>query len=106
VNTPRHFEIRADHDGVLWLSGELDLEQMDMFGAIATASLNGQRQVILELSGLTFLDSSGIRAILRFADLVPEGIILRNPSDNVSKVLEIAGVGDLADVRLEGGSTN
>jgi anti-anti-sigma regulatory factor len=51
-------EIRSDHDGVLWLSGEFDLAGMEPFLRTATANVDGGREVILDLSELTFLDSS------------------------------------------------
>jgi hypothetical protein len=55
----------------------------------------------LDLSELTFLDSSGIRAILRFADFVcPKGVFLRNPSESVRTVLGMAGVEGLIGVTV------
>ena len=87
MSTPRSFEIRTDGGGMMWLAGELDLAQMDTFIETVAAGTDGRRQIVLELSELTFLDSSGIRAILRVAQLVPDGVILRNPRENVRAVL-------------------
>jgi len=99
-SSPR-FAIRTDAEGVLWLSGELDLSQMDVLAETAAATLNGQRMIVLELSDLTFCDSSGIRAILRLAQTVPDGVMLRNVRDNVKTVLEIAGVDGASGVRVD-----
>lgn len=101
MNGPRPFEIRHDAEGVLWLSGELDLAEVDAFTEAARGNVDGQREVVLELSDLTFLDSSGIRAILQFASEVPHPIVLRNPSETVRKVLSIAGVDERTGVRVE-----
>jgi anti-anti-sigma regulatory factor len=70
MDTKHQFEVRSDADGVLWLSGELDLAQMDSFIRTATANVDGQREVVLDLSELVFLDQAGIGAIMRFADIV------------------------------------
>jgi anti-anti-sigma factor len=98
---PRPFEIRVDAEGVLWLSGELDLEQASGLAQVAAQHLDGQRSVVLDCSQLTFVDSSGIRAILRFASDVPEYVVLRNPRPNVRGVLAIAGIDETLGVRIE-----
>jgi anti-anti-sigma factor len=96
------FEVHTDDDGVLWLSGELDFAEADSFVQRASANLDSQRELVLEMSDLTFLDSSGIRAILGFAALVPDkGVVIRNPSGHVRKILEIAGVTVEMGVRIE-----
>ena len=99
--TPPGFEVRTDRDGILWLSGELDFEQMDRFAQMTMASVDGQREIVLELSGLSFLDSSGIRAILQFASTVPKGVVLRNPRSNVQQVLQIVDIAAHDSIRLE-----
>jgi anti-anti-sigma factor len=99
--TKAPFEVRTDAEGVYWLSGELDLSQADAFLQTSTAHLDGQADVVLECSGLTFLDSSGIRAFLTFASQAPGVLVIRNASPTVRKVLEIAGVGQHTGVRIE-----
>jgi anti-anti-sigma factor len=102
VNRARPFEIRSDAEGVLWLFGELDLAQVDAFRDSASANVDGQREVVLEMSALTFLDSSGIRAILQFGAQVPHrAVVIRNPPDNVRRVLAIAGIDERTGVRIE-----
>jgi anti-anti-sigma factor len=102
VKNPTHpLTIRCDQDGVLWLSGEFDLAEMERFLRTATAQVDGRREVVLDLSELTFLDSSGIRAILRFADFVcAKGLFLRDPSESVETVLTITGVDGLTGVTV------
>jgi anti-anti-sigma factor len=104
MDTKHQFEVRSDADGVLWLSGELDLAQMDSFIRTATANVDGQREVVLDLSELVFLDQAGIGAIMRFADIVCQrGVALRNPRENVRTVLSIAGVARKSGLRIEDG---
>jgi anti-sigma B factor antagonist len=86
---------------VLCLIGELDLsnathvaEEFDQQDAPMTA-------VVVDLNGLTFCDSSGIRALGRIARRcdareVPLSIVGARPS--VRRVLEIAGVAEMFHV--------
>lgn len=100
-NETHPLEIRCDRDGVLWLSGEFDMAEMERFLRTATAQVDGRRQVVLDLSGLTFLDSSGIGAIVRFANLVcGKGLFLRNPSERAGTILAMAGIDGLTGVTV------
>jgi anti-anti-sigma factor len=95
------FEVRPDSRGVLWLSGELDLVVADAFVKRAMASLDGQPELVLDCSGLTFLDSSGLRAMLALSSQAGgRPVVVRNAPEHVRKVLEIAGVARLG-VRVE-----
>ncbi len=98
MDTPHDFEMRPDSEGVMWLSGELDMANADSFLERTMGHLDGQPTAVLDLSALTFVDSSGIRAILRMVRT--EGVVVRNPQPNVRNVLEIAGV-DALGVRID-----
>src|SRR3954449_5351672 len=92
TNQTHPLQIRCDRDGILWLSGEFDMAEMERFLRTATAQVDGRRQV-LDLSGLTFLDSSSIGAIVRFANFVcAKGLFLRNPSERAGAVLPVASI--------------
>jgi len=95
------FEVRADREGVVSLVGEFDLAEADAFLEWVGANVDGQREVVLDCSALTFLDSSGIRAIVTFASQGPGSVVIRRPSPNVRKVLEIAGVDEAIGVKVE-----
>jgi anti-anti-sigma factor len=100
-NQTHPLAIRCDRDGVLWLSGEFDMAEMERFLRTVTAQADGQREVVLDLSELTFLDSSGIGAILRFAHFVcAEGLFLRNPSESVGTVLAMTCIDKLSGVTV------
>jgi anti-anti-sigma factor len=95
------FEVRASGEGVVSLVGEFDLAEADPFLEWVRANVNGQEEVILDCSALTFLGSSGIRAILTFASQAPGSVVIRNPSPTVQKVLEIAGVDEAIGVKVK-----
>jgi len=94
------FEIQIDADGVTWLRGELDLSNADSLLERVSSRLDATVPVV-DASGLTFLDSSGIRAIVQMAQDCGRTLIFRNPPENVRKVLEIAGVNETMGVRIE-----
>jgi len=87
---------------VLALTGELDphtapllQEQID---AVRSSSGDaGPTTVVLELSGLTFIDSSGLRVVISTQKaLAADGgrLVLRNPSETARRLLEITGLVD------------
>jgi anti-anti-sigma factor len=84
----------------LRLYGEFDLACRERFDAeLALIGENGIRELVIDLAGLTFLDSSGIRILLdtkRFA--ARDGLelsVIPPPSGQVRKVLDMTGVIDV-----------
>ena len=96
----RPFEVRLDADGVVWLSGELDMATVNSFSDRVMGNVRGP-QALLDLSDLTFVDSSGIRAILRLAQQCGQGVVLRNVPQNVRDVLAVAGIDATIGVRID-----
>jgi anti-anti-sigma factor len=95
------FAVRADPEGVLWLSGEFDLAALDVFRAVVGSVLDAQRELVIDLSELTFLDSTGIRAILVVADQVGGGVVIRRPTPPVRRVLDLVGLDGRRGIRIE-----
>lgn len=95
------FAVRADSAGVLWLTGELDIAAIDEFQATVDAVLDAQREVVLDLSELTFLDSTGIRAFLIVAGKVGGGVVLRKPTPFVRRVLDLTGIEGRLGIRID-----
>ena len=94
------FDARGDADGVLWISGEIDMAVSNRFEVAAAETLDGQREFVIDLSGASFLDSTGIRAILNTARNTDKGVCLRNPTPNVRKVLDITGIVGRHGIRI------
>jgi len=98
------------------LSGEIDLSNATALeGMITEAVPNTVRGVVLDLSGLTYIDSSGIRLLLSLAGRLRwrgQDLVLAAPPDaRCRRVLSMAGVGstvmlettvDAARARLRG----
>jgi anti-anti-sigma factor len=100
-----NFAVRRG-DGVYYLLGEFDLAQAGTFAKETEPALSGPDTVVLDLGGLTFIDSSGIRAIILLARRCGRrGIVLRFPRGEVAKVFGIVRLGDVPGISIEGGQT-
>jgi anti-anti-sigma factor len=77
----------------LRLSGELDLFSSTKLSD-ALADIGGNEPIHIDLSELTFVDSSGMGAILTFAGARrgPGRVVLMNPSEPVRRAMEICGL--------------
>ena len=110
---------RQDGSITLALSGELDLSTLDQLETAVDGGLDGAATVVLDLRELTFLDSSGLRAMLALqAGQREKGgrlVLVRGPR-RVHRVLELtkadeeleivsdpAEIGDERDVSTEPG---
>ena len=100
-------KIRAqdtDRELLLELSGDIDHHEArnalkDVEMAIDAAL---PRTLILDFSGVTFMDSSGIALILRSQQrmqLLDGSVILRNVPAQAKRVLDAAGIGRLVSIK-------
>ncbi len=92
-----------------YLSGELDHHTAkQMREAIDTAiELNMPTLLVLDFSGISFMDSSGIGLVMgRYRNLRKTGAALHinGAPPNIYKVMKLAGIEKLA--KLEGGQNN
>lgn len=105
VPRPAHLDITvaAGTQTVLALAGDLDPATAPVLeSAIADAAAqDGVERVVLDLGGLTFLDSSGLRIFVTAREaLAQQGaqLALRNPTANTSRLLDVTGLGEIIDV--------
>ena len=84
---------------VLDVRGEIDLESADRLWAhVERAIVSGQGDVVVDLSPVTFFDSAGLAVLIkahRRLNGTRRRVIVRRPSDNVRRVLDISGLSDL-----------
>ncbi|HWK26139.1 MAG TPA: STAS domain-containing protein [Solirubrobacter sp.] len=76
-------------DRLLVLYGELDIVTAPRLSALVDALRARRHAVALDLSEITFMDSTGL------ATLLAAGAELRRPSHAVRRVFELAGVARL-----------
>lgn len=102
--TVEPFAISVDGSGstaTLKLSGELDLSGVPAFDDALQAVDPGVTELVVDLAGLTFVDSSGIACFVRAHLERPDrSVVLRSPSATVRKVLEVVDLGHT--MRIEG----
>jgi stage II sporulation protein AA (anti-sigma F factor antagonist) len=97
-------DVSTGGDGavVVTLSGEFDLVSVATFDdALADVQAARPDRTVLDVSGLTFLDSSGINALLRATKALQSAggnVALRSPSTATRRILEIAHVTDLVAI--------
>jgi anti-sigma B factor antagonist len=96
---PPRFEclVEPDRDRVLVRpKGELDMATVpEVDRQIEEVTSNGFKQVVLDLSGLTFLDSTGLRLLIKWTqrcrqDGIDFSVLPGGPQ--VDRVLEISGI--------------
>lgn len=94
------FRIRTERDQSafrMFLSGELDLASADQLEQTLAAALVDRGAVVLDLEGLTFLDSSGIEVFMGAAQRAQAGggrFHIVN-SQKVQRVFEMTGTSSL-----------
>ena len=86
------FSIDVKDDGhVLIVApiGELDLATSPQVVEAFAARSNGHRALVCDVSGVTFMDSTGIQTLIRLADLEPQRFALRGRSQAVERLLAL-----------------
>lgn len=80
---------------VVSLRGELDISTSRQLDARLRSLLAQHKQVVLDLSELSFIDSSGLAVLIttaRAADMDGGGFAVRAVSESALRVLELSGV--------------
>jgi anti-anti-sigma factor len=92
-----------DGSPVVVVTGEIDMATAPMLGRELTAAIeSGDGPVVLDLSDVTFFDSSGLRvAIVAHRDLGEQGrrlAVVCNPEGHVRRTFALAGLADVLDL--------
>jgi anti-anti-sigma factor len=99
---PPTFDVAESADGVA-LRGEIDLAATDELRRRFEAVVTPGRHLVVDLSGVSFMDSSGIEALCvarRRALREGGSVSLRGPNPVVLRTLEITGVDALFEIDL------
>jgi anti-sigma B factor antagonist len=95
-------QITPTNDGFR-LEGELDMATADDLSQILVDASTNDDPIVLDFSGVSFMDSSGLRALLEGAGLPNERgpVVILDPSAQVRRVLDISIPGGIPglDVR-------
>jgi anti-anti-sigma factor len=86
------FSLEKDSDDRSFrLMGELDLASSDQLIEQVEPALNGEGDIRLDVAGLRFMDSCGIRALIVLCKSLGDRgkVILESPGGEVAKVLDL-----------------
>jgi anti-sigma B factor antagonist len=100
----QYLSVSTDADGTVIVQGEVDLYSAPVLErVVGDAVQGGDGDVVIDLSGVRFMDSAGLNILIRsFKPLNTQGrrLVLRSPQTAVRRTLELAGIVSL--VHLEG----
>jgi anti-sigma B factor antagonist len=91
--------ITTDTDGAVVVTGEIDMASGPLVES--AAAVTEGTPVVIDVSGVTFIDSSGLRSLLaisRAATAASTTVTLRGVGAEVARLLEITGTGSLFTV--------
>ncbi len=86
---------KTENPLVIGIRGEVDADNCGAMADQVLAVHQSDPEVLVDLSEMTFLDSSGISAFLELKTTVEEqdrSLRLTHPTDSVRRVLEITGL--------------
>jgi anti-anti-sigma factor len=77
------------------LIGEVDAAGIDALSQRLDPLPEGAGDLIIDLAGVTFIDSSGLRALIEVHQRAEQGdrrVVMSRPSASVSRLFEISGL--------------
>jgi anti-sigma B factor antagonist len=84
------------------LRGELDMASAVTFEDALSPVVQGGTQLVLDLEDLTFIDSSGLRALVQLSDQMNGSapLVLSNVPHGVQRLLDIVGLNTLPGIEV------
>ena len=95
-------ETRGDGLCVVGAAGDIDIAAAEEFLEVVRDLLNGCTAVEIDLGGVTFIDSSGLGALVRMrkeADDEQVSLYLTNVTAATDRLLRLTGLIDFFDIR-------
>ena len=93
-------QVTSGDEFVLVVSGELDAASADSFADAAYPHIHTARHLVFDLGSTSFMDSSGLKILATVAAARADsgGVLVRNPCQQIRRLLEVAGVSHLVTV--------
>jgi anti-sigma B factor antagonist len=89
--------------GVLGVAGEIDMASADEFRDRLLACLERSDSLEVDMAGVTFIDSSGLAALVRLrtdAEIAGKDVALVRVSSSTARLLELTGLQGLFGIEL------
>ena len=82
---------RAGDAIVVAAAGEIDLATIEDLQSIVDAAAAGAERVVLDLRAVTFIDSAGLRLVLRSSRAIGAFSVVRGPQE-VQRLFDLVGL--------------
>ena len=99
-------DARGDDVCVVRAAGDIDLAVIDEFMGVVRGCLRRSPTVEIDLGGVTFIDSSGLGALVRLrkeAEADEVTLRLTEVNDATNQLLQMTGLGDVFDISTRRG---
>ena len=84
---------KVDDGCIIYATGDIDLSNSHELRKTLLAALKTNQKVYVDLSGVNYIDSSGIASLvegLQFSKSNDKSFLLKSPSTQVSAIMELA----------------
>jgi anti-anti-sigma factor len=99
---PFSVTVAENADGVtVTFKGELDLSGVDVARNALERAGESEGMIVLDLSGLSFIDSTGLEVILRAARRAEESgrrLVVKRPAPYVRRLFELTAIDQSLDI--------
>lgn len=100
---PDAFEVRlmdADDEAIVAVRGDIDMSTADKVWSCLEVAIGRGVPVVLDLQHTTFMDSTGLSAVVRATRATGQerAIVLRSPRPIVRRVLELSGLDQVVTI--------
>lgn len=96
-----NFQIISEGPRTFSLEGELDLATAPLLSAAVSSAVARAGTITIDLSDVTFIDSNGVRAILRALATLPSGcIVLHGVHHGLQRVVDLMRVGQALNLHV------
>lgn len=97
------FEIVQLGPNMFFLGGELDMATAPRLEEATEAAVRAGGPLLLDLSAISFLDSTGIRTFLTLARRLGDKgcVLLHAPQEHVERVLNLVRITEVRNIHLE-----
>jgi len=85
----------SDHGAIVTVRGDIDLASANDLEACGRSALDGASSVVVDMAGVTFLDSSGLRSLVILQEEAQSqgtSMTLRGTQRNVRRVFDLTGL--------------
>lgn len=95
---------QGDAQVTLSIKGEIEVYSLPEFSRLAESYLGGPRELVLDLEGLEYIDSSGLGFLVTLHERMERGgqrLLLCNLRSHVARVFKITRLDQILDIRTE-----